>query len=125
MRTRNRQSAKAAGRFFENQVAHFLRDVHPHVERRRQAGAKDRGDLINTWPWTIECKNEKSIDLAGGCEEAKAELANDGRTRWWALIIKRRNRAVWQSYVVMDLDQFRDLMALLQPLAERDHSNVG
>ena len=125
MRTRTRASAKAAGRKFENEVAIYLSGLYPYVERRRQGGAKDKGDLINTWPWVIECKNGKTIELAEGVGEAKAELINDGRSWWWALVIKRRNRSTGQAYVVMDLEQFRDLMEILQPQAERDHRNAG
>jgi hypothetical protein len=109
-----RASAKAAGREWEGRVALFMSDVWPKVERRRQAGRFDRGDLINTEPWVVECKATRTIDLAGGCDEARQEAVNAG-AQWWVLVVKRRNKPASRAYVVMDLQQFHDLIAQEKP----------
>jgi hypothetical protein len=103
--------SKRKGSAFELDVVRYLQaNGHPYAERTYGAGRPDdRGDIDGIPGWVIECKNEKSTDLAGWCTEAAAEAVN-ARRSWWAAIAKRRNRPVCDSYVVMTLAQFARLV---------------
>jgi hypothetical protein len=101
------------GSTFELAIVAYLRDHgHPHAERAYGAGRPDdRGDIDGLAGWTLEAKNHKTMDLAGWCDEARAEASNGPGSHWWAVIAKRRNRPVSDAYVVMPLSQFAELMA--------------
>lgn len=100
--------SKRKGSDFEKAVAEYLAaHGHPLAERRVQGGTKDRGDIAGVIGWTLECKNERSIDLAGAVDEAEVEAAN-ADTRWFAAIIKRRNKSVSEAYVVVPLRKFAE-----------------
>jgi hypothetical protein len=104
------QRRKGTG--FELEVVNFLR-THGHREAERAYGAgrpDDRGDIVGIAGWCLELKNHKEMDLAGWATEAAAEAQN-ARCPWWAVIAKRRNRAVAEAYVVMTLEQFARLLA--------------
>jgi hypothetical protein len=103
------QRRKGTG--FELDVVRFLRGFFHFAERAYGAGRPDdRGDIAGIPDWTLELKNHKEFDLAGWCAEAAAESVN-ARTRWWAVIAKRRNRPVSDAYVVMPLEQFARLLS--------------
>jgi hypothetical protein len=90
-------------------VAEYLAPVFPLAERRRLHGRFDKGDLINTGDWTLECKNEKVIQWSAALREAEIEAKHAG-TRWHAAVINRRNHSTDQAYVVMTLSQLRNLI---------------
>ena len=59
---RNRNSAKAAGQRFETLIATYLnRHVDDRIERRRQGGNQDRGDISGLRQMgqriVLECKD--------------------------------------------------------------------
>jgi hypothetical protein len=83
--------------------------VWPLSDRRRLNGRFDKGDLINTGDWTVECKNAKEIRLSEALTQAEVESRNAG-TRWHAAIINRRNHATAKGYVLMTLEQFKALL---------------
>ncbi|MCI1984096.1 MAG: hypothetical protein LKJ47_04920 [Bifidobacteriaceae bacterium] len=81
--SRNRKSAKQAGRDMENCVVDYLSwaldtDV---IERRRQAGSKDKGDISGVrfmgHRVVIEAKNTAKMDVAQHLREAEEERGND------------------------------------------------
>jgi hypothetical protein len=72
-------------------------------------GRFDKGDLINTGDWTLECKNEKVIRWSDALAQAEAE-SRHAKTRWHAAVINRRNHPVEQAYALMTLAQLRDLI---------------
>lgn len=100
-----------AGTRFAQKVVEYL-NGHGFIyaERRAQHGVKDRGDIAGVPPFVIEVKATKAIDLAGALTEAKAELANDPHARWFCAIVKRRNHRVADSYVVMPLSVFCEVV---------------
>jgi hypothetical protein len=100
------------GSTFERSVATYLRENgHRHCERAYGAGRPaDVGDFNGIVGWTLECKNHRSIDLAGWIDEAEAERAN-GKRGFAAVIAKRRGKATAQSYVVMSLATFARVLA--------------
>lgn len=101
------------GTYFENRVVGFLRDRFPSVERRVMGGVNDRGDIAGIPGWVLEVKNHKAINLAGFCDEAKRECANDN-ARFWAVVANRKNHRIDDAYVIMSLSQFREILDLLE-----------
>lgn len=71
------QGAKAKGRTWENDVVEWLIDQGVlHAERRRLAGAADKGDIAGIPGVVIECKHEKAYDPVGWVREAVLEAIN-------------------------------------------------
>lgn len=102
---------KQKGSQFERDVVSYLQSQGFNAERRYGAGIReDRGDIVGVPDFAIECKNQRNIDLAQFVDEAIIE-AKHARQPFGAAVIKRRNRNVRESYVVMSLEQF---VALLQ-----------
>lgn len=104
-------AAKRKGSAYERECVAFLKaNGHPNAERAYGAGRRDDvGDIDGIEDLTIECKNQKALALAAWMEELATEQANK-RTRFGCLFIKRRNRGVADSYVVMSLEQFASLI---------------
>ena len=103
---------KRLGTAFEVAVVAFLNEHgYPHAERRALAGANDRGDIAGT-PYVWECKNLKTLDLAGGIDETKQEIAN-ANALFGFLIVKRRRKSTGEAYAVMTLEQ---LCAILREM---------
>lgn len=102
---------KAKGSAYEREVAAYLRENgFPQADRRYGAGVQyDKGDLVGIPNVTIECKNHAKIDLAQFIDEAIVEAKN-ARTKYGAAVIKRRRRGVAESYVVLTLQQFTELL---------------
>ena len=97
--------AKQKGTQFETAVARFLsEETGAWVERRALSGTADKGDLIGDGvlaDWCLEVKNHKSIDLASFVDQAETEARN-AKSKWFAAIVKRRNKNVKESYAKCD-----------------------
>lgn len=120
--TTPQQAAKAAGRKWEKEVADYLAAVFPGVERRRQRGARDEGDLTPgpLVDWVFECKAEKRMALSTAMNEAKVEAANAQAT-FYAVIQKRRMKGVNEAYAVVPLWMFRMMLAaFVKPVSTDD-----
>lgn len=102
---------KAKGSQWERDVVAFLVESgFPDAERRYGAGMQqDKGDIRGVPGITLECKNQKSINLAQFVEEAEIE-AQHNKTKYGAAVIKRRNKSTGEGYVVMSLQQFVQLL---------------
>lgn len=126
--------SKARGTAFETDVVNYLSACSIPVRRMPPAGSKDVGDVQTTdGKWVIECKNTKTIDLAGACDELDAEMLNadavhvkDLRkgirhtaTRGVA-IIKRVRKNVSEAYCVMPLHEFADILVALEGYGDED-----
>jgi hypothetical protein len=97
----NPNGRKGAG--FERAVADLFADAgFLWADRKTKRGQRDQGDVTGIEDWTLECKNERTIQLAAAVDEATLEAANAG-TSWFAAIIKRRNKNVRDAYVVLPL----------------------
>lgn len=102
--------SKRKGTAHESAVVRFLNDHgHPHAERRALAGSADRGDIAGVPGVMIECKAEKSIDLAGYMDQVRVQTTNAG-AQLGVAIVKRRNHGIERSYVVMELEQFVEVI---------------
>jgi hypothetical protein len=102
-------ASRRKGTAWESSVVDYLkRSGFPYAERRAMCGTNDRGDIAGVPGVMLECKAERSIDLAGYMDEVKAETRNAG-TAIGAAVVKRRNRGVADAYVVMTLKQFAEM----------------
>lgn len=113
---RNRASAKTAGTRFETTVAAYLaKHVDDRIERRRQTGARDRGDLSGLRVLgnriVAECKDYGGRLLPGPwLREAEIERGNDDAAAAIVLAKRRGATAPGDQYVLMTVD---DLVALI------------
>lgn len=103
--------SKQKGTAWETAVVNFLAELLTNLERRALHGKLDLGDISGVPDWTLECKDERKMNLAGAVDEARAEAEN-AHTSWFAAIIKRPRKNVSQAYVVIPLDVFRDLLVV-------------
>jgi hypothetical protein len=109
--SRNRASAKKAGTSWETEIVRAL-TAHgwPHAERRRLAGAQDKGDIAGIAGVCIEAKNTNRLDLAGAVDEARRE-GDNANARLAVAWIKRKGKASAEDgYVVMDGATFMRFM---------------
>lgn len=98
--------AKAKGSAYERLVVGYLRKHGFDAERTYGAGRQDdRGDIRGLAETVIECKDVQRIDLSTIVDEAKRE-GDNAKARLAVSVIKRRNRNVSESYVVMPLSDF-------------------
>lgn len=118
---------KRKGAGFEIDLESFFRQRYLQIMRLVRRGKDDQGDLlirVKDLAVIIEAKNEKSIDLAGYMREATEEAL-----RWeaahvhepmpaalvlGAAAVKRRNNPISKSYIVMEADDFAELLLHLQ-----------
>lgn len=114
--SRNRKSARDAGRRFSTETARYLAaNYDDRIETREKNGAKDRGDisgvrLVNNARVVLECKNHGTLDLAGWYRQAETERINDGAVAT-AVVHNRRGIGNYaDQWVTMTL---RDFIALL------------
>ena len=120
--SRNRKSARAAGQRFETLVAAYLnRHVDDRIERRRQGGNQDRGDISGLRHMgqriVLECKDYGGQLKPGPwVEEAEVERLNDSAGVGIVVAKRRGTTNPGDQFVLMTL---ADLVALLT--GSRDH----
>ena len=121
--TRNRSSAKQAGTKFETLVTRYLRTTldDDRIERRRQGGNQDRGDISGLRHMgqriVLECKDYGGQLKPGPwVEEAEVERLNDSAGIGIVVAKRRGTTAPGEQFVLMTL---ADLVALLT--GSRDH----
>lgn len=106
-------SIKAKGRNAENAAVDLIKESGwPYAERRRQTGAKDRGDVTGIPKVVLEIKSGARLDLPGWLRETEAERINDGATIG-ALIVKLKGMGeakVRDWPVMLPLSQFLALL---------------
>ena len=114
--TRNRASARSAGTRFETSVVGYLAEhVSDLIERRRQSGSKDRGDVSGLRHMgqrvVVEAKDYGGRFLLGPwLREVDIERGNDDAAVG-VVVIKRRGVSDPGDLVVAMT--MRDLVALL------------
>lgn len=69
----------------------------------------DKGDLTNTGPFCVECKNTKTIELASAVDQAQREAIN-AEVPYGIAVIKRVRKPVKDAYVVLSLGTFTQLL---------------
>lgn len=77
----------------------------------------DRGEVDGLPDWTILCRRQKAINLPASVGKAEQHAATHGNSRV-ATVLYRRLRPIEDSYVLMSLAQFSELLRTLPPTAE-------
>lgn len=92
------------GTQLETAAVRWFRD-HGWCNARRivKEGVRDKGDVTlgDGIPVTIEAKNTKAINLAGGQKELKAEMANADHPWGFTIHKKRGTTDVGEYYAVL------------------------
>jgi len=119
--SRSRASAKQAGTKFETSIAqHLAIHVDDRIERRRQTGAKDRGDLSGIRVLgnriVAELKDYGGvIHAATWITEAELEAANDDAAAGIVIAKRRGTTDPGRQWVLMDVDTLITLITGERP----------
>ncbi len=123
--SRTRASAKSAGRKFERDIADYLADkIDDRIDRRRQTGAADKGDIGGLRHLgnriAIECKNYGGqIKAAQWTNEAHIEMGNDDAVAGVVVAKRVGTQDPGSQWVLMTIN---DLIGLLT--GERPDSDL-
>lgn len=99
--------SKDKGRAWETAVAkYFAENGFPGAERRRQAGANDRGDFSGLPLLAGEAKHERSYKLPEWVREAELEARNAGVP--FGVVLARQNGKPdpADGFAIMSIRQF-------------------
>jgi len=111
------------GTQLETAAVNWLKDHgFPFARRLAKEGAKDKGDVTlgDGIPVTIEAKNTRSIDLAGGQKELRAEMTNAGNEWGFTIHKKRGTTNVGEYYAVLPVAVLVDILdAALDQVGKR------
>lgn len=112
--------AKDIGTAWETAGVRYLRSRGLMAHRKALTGAKDEGDIDIQGGWILEAKNCRQLQLSVWMDEADAESEHSGRPT--ALLVKRRNKAVADAFVVMSFECFVDnVIGGTQPIQRVNH----
>lgn len=117
--SRNRSSAKQAGRSFETLIATYLAQEldSDYIERRRLSGVNDRGDITGVRDargqrLVLELKDYgRRITPGPWVEEAHIEMGNDSAVAGVVVAKRRGTTNPGAQYVLMTVN---DLVALIR-----------
>lgn len=119
---RNRKSAKGAGTWFESLVAGYLAETlnDDRIERRRQSGAKDRGDIASVRHLgqrvVIECKEYGGqVKVGPWLDEVDTERGNDDAGVGVVVAKRRGTRDPGEQVVMMTLTDLASLLTGERP----------
>jgi Holliday junction resolvase len=99
-------ASKRKGTAWERRIVDYLVDNgFAYAERRALEGCNDRGDIAGIPGVVIECKNARQLRLAEWVDEMVVEKKN-AHAFIGAVIFPRRNHAIRRAYVVMEMEQF-------------------
>lgn len=109
--------SKAKGSLYETALVNYFRSKGWIADRLRQTGTEDEGDLAiripgDLIPVVVEAKAERQMNLSSYIAQAEKEAQAYARHRElhvipeWLAIVKRPNKPIGQSYVVITLDEY-------------------
>jgi hypothetical protein len=101
------------GTFLETAAVNWLREHGwPWARRIVKEGQRDKGDVTlgDGIPVTIECKNEKSMNISGAQKELKVEMENAGHRWGFAIHKKRGTTNVGEYYAVLPVAVLMDIL---------------
>ena len=102
--------SKTKGTAFESAVvAHLKSSGFPYAERRALAGSADKGDIAGVPGVMLEAKNCKQLSLSAWMDEVRVQKKNAG-AQVGVAVVKRRNHQTGRAYVVMEFDDFLELI---------------
>ena len=111
-------AARSRGTSFETALMRYLRENGFDVERLRQAGAQDEGDLVvkDGGVTIIEAKATRRLDTASGVREALAEKVNYAKHRGLdpdditgVMVWKVPGKSIADALVIVPLREFFDI----------------
>lgn len=88
------------------------------VERQRQAGRLDRGDLGGLDLWALECKDDASMSPQAMAAQADREAKNAGKPFGVALR-KTRGKGAQGGTVIMTMETWLDLVEYVEGLRKQ------
>lgn len=112
-------AAKAKGSRYESETCQALQERGVRAKRLPRAGANDIGDAafpLSKGTLVLELKARRQIDLAQFVKEALVESANYEHKypaeapAFGAAVVKRRQKSIMESYVVMELSEFVEML---------------
>ena len=101
---------KQKGSAYERLIVDYLRSQGFTVERTRAGWADDRGDVHGIYGFTIECKNHKSLALAGWVGELVTECRNAGHDVGAVVHKKRGVTDAGEQYATLPLRMLVQLL---------------
>lgn len=110
------KSAKAKGSKLEHYIANTIKDCGLDLNARRSflSGATDieKGDVISSLPYTIECKNHKAVHILQWVEQARAEAlkANNKPSNWLLVFCNPKKPQCKDNLVVMEWEVLLELL---------------
>ena len=94
---------KQKGSAYERLIVDYLRSQGFTVDRTRAGWSDDRGDIHGIEGFTFECKNHKSLALAGWVRELIVECGNAGHDLGAVVHKKRGVTAAAEQYATLPL----------------------
>lgn len=103
--------SKVKGRVWETDIVKYLQAAgFKHAERRRLAGARDRGDIAGFPGLVIEAKNETPYRIPEWLREAEQERINDN-AEWCVVWARRKGKPdPADGFVIMTGKQFLGML---------------
>jgi len=101
---------KAKGSAYERLIVNYLREHGFGVDRTRAGWSDDKGDIHGVDGFTWECKNHKSINLAGWIKELENECRNAGTTLGAIVHKKRGTTDPGEQYATLPLRMLVQLL---------------
>jgi len=114
------------GAAWESDVAEYLRGRDIPAVRARGAGTRDTGDLDGLELFAVECKDQKRHVFFEWLVQAKRQATN-ARKPFGAVVIKKRDAAVPDAAVLIDLSTFAMVLNYIDELKAEieDHEDVA
>jgi len=114
---------KRRGTAWETAGVRYLRELleeldaaFQDIRRVAQTGVKDVGDA-HAHPFCLEFKNAAKLELAAWVEQAEREARNAGLP-YGVVVAKRRGKGPRHGYVIMSMETFGRVLALIRILRE-------
>ena len=112
---------KRKGSQWETDLVKYFRAKGLKATRLARTGRNDEGDVeLDTGQqvFVVEAKNAQRLDLAGWTKEANVEAANWDKHRDYGdptampvVVVKRRNSGAAKAYVVMELENWLQIIS--------------
>jgi Holliday junction resolvase len=112
------------GAAWETEVAKYLRGRGIPAVRSRGTGFKDTGDIDGLPLFSIDCKDQERHVFFQWLRQVRNEARN-ARKPFGAVIIKKRDGAVPDAAVVLELSTFAMLLEYIEEVEEAAFGGQG
>jgi hypothetical protein len=100
---------------YRSAVALMLRDWGLHDVRPARSG--ESGDLVGLPGWVVTARNHRNVELSTSVDEVVRLASSVPGAPLSAAIIARRGREIAESYALLRLADFADVVALVHGVA--------